>query len=95
MALPLAVLGIRSTPLSGRSSSSSVSPLVGLSVPATSLGGSEASRSGLPVGASSASEGTGLDSGGANLLSTRQLLLLDLLFSLGLRIAVCDSFVSS
>ena len=87
--LPLALLGLRSTPFAGRSrgftSSNSTSPLIGSTVPAT-LRSREASRSGLPVATSR--EGTSLDGGRANLLGAGKLLLLDLLLSLGLRVAV-------
>lgn len=88
--LPLAVLGVSSssTPFTGWGCGSSVCPLVSLAVPAASLGSGEASGSSLPVSATG-SEGTGLNGGGANLLNTGQLLLLDLLLGLSLRVAVC------
>lgn len=99
--LPLALLGIGSTPLSSRGSTRSTSsstcgtsPLIGgLTVPVAGLSTSEARSSSLPVTTGGTSE-AGLDGGGADLVSASGLLLLDLLLGLGLRVTVCRRVVS-
>lgn len=96
--LPLALLGIRSSPITGRgstgrsssttsTSSDSTGPLVRSAVPVT-LSTRETSGGSLPI--ASGSEGTGVNGGSANLVGTGNLLLLDLLLGLGFRIAVCS-----
>ena len=92
LVLPLAVLGIGSAPLGSRGSGGGVAPLIGLTIPAsigTGLGTGKGGGSGLPVTRGGVDE-AGLNSGSADLLGTGDLLLLDLLLSLGLRVAVCE-----
>ena len=92
MILPLAVLGIGSAPLGGRGGGGGVAPLIGLTIPASSstgLGTGEGGGSGLPVTTGGADE-AGVNGSRADLLGTGDLLLLDLLLSLGLRVAVCE-----
>lgn len=89
LGLPGAFFGFCSTPFASRRGIGSTSPLIGLTIPATSLGSSESSRSCFPFGGGSGSEGTALDGSGANLLGTGNLLLLDLLLGLSLRVTVC------
>lgn len=84
------VLGSSVSPLSGGGRGSSAGLPVGGGLglaPLAGSGGGEASGSSLPV--TSTSLETGLDGNGALLLNTRELLLLDLLLGLGLRVAVC------
>jgi hypothetical protein len=97
--LPGGILGgLGSTPLSrrGRSSRGSATtsgssvPGTGLSLaPLTTTSSGEASRGGIPVTTSSGV--TGLDSDNAFLLNTGELVFLDLVLSLGLRVAVFRS----
>lgn len=89
--LPLASLLSRlSTPLgSTGSGSSSGVPAGGSRVGAPLASGT--SRRSLPV--STGGEGAGLDGGRANLVGGGELLLLDLLLGLGLRVAVCEMLV--
>ena len=88
--LPLRLLGGLVGPLggSGGSSLGGSGPVLASAVPATAGGGStsEARGGGVPV--TSGLGEAGLDGSGALLLNTRELLLLDLLLSLGLRVAV-------
>lgn len=87
--LPLAgLLGRLSAPLGSSSGSSSV-PAGGSGVSAPLAGGT--SRRRLPVG--TGGESAGLDGSGANLVGGGELLLLNLLLGLGLRVAVCKMLV--
>lgn len=90
--LPLAVLGVGSTPLSREGGCGSVAPFLALCFPARLGSSSRKAGSGgsLPV-TSTGSDETGLDSSRANLLSAGELLLLNLLLSLGLRVTVYNS----
>lgn len=89
--LPLASLLSRlSTPLSGTSSGSSGGVPAGGSWVGAPLASSTGRRS-LPVGTSG--EGAGLDGSRASLVGGDELLLLNLLLGLGLRVAVCERLV--
>jgi hypothetical protein len=100
--LPLALLGSLGGPLLGARGGGPVLASAGgtggggtSTVPASSGSGgtSEAGSGSIPV--TTGGGETGLDSGGGLLLSTGdELLLLDLLLGLGLRVAVCCFFIS-
>lgn len=89
--LPLRLLGTGlASPLGGGGGSGTRgSPLIaGSTVPASASSGAREAGLGLPVGTSVLE--AGLDGSGALLLNTGGLVLLDLLLSLGLRVAVCE-----
>jgi hypothetical protein len=89
--LPLAgLLGRLSTPLGSTSSGGGGVPAGGGRVSAPLAGST--GRGSLPV--STGGEGAGLDSGRANLVGGGELLLLNLLLGLGLRVAVYEVLVS-
>lgn len=89
--LPLSLLSRLVGPLGGGGGlSSRGGPLITSTVPVagSSSGGTGEARSGSVPVTTGLLEAR-LDGGGALLLNTRELLLLDLLLSLGLRVAVC------
>ena len=91
--LPLSLLSGLGGPLggSGGSSLGGSGPVLTSTIPATasSRGTSEARGGGVPVAAGGLGKAS-LDGSGTLLLNARELLLLDLLLGLGLRVAVCN-----
>lgn len=92
MVLPLALLGLGGTPLTSGSRGSSGTPLVVGTIPVSTLSTSETRSGSLPVTASLNS--TSGNSSRADLVSTSELLLLDLLLGLSLGVTVCKQVSS-
>ena len=91
--LPLRLLGtLASRPLASRSSTRGSPVLVGSTVPASASSGTREAGLGLPVSTSLGE--AGLDGSGALVFNAGGLVLLDLLVSLGLRVAVCGQLLA-